>query len=102
MESDLNAKVATAPAKRGGRSLGWLVFLLLVGATAGSYFLWFRDKPAAVSAANTASDKPATGAPMVAAPTVTVMAARQIDMPVYLRGLGSVTASSTVTVRAQV
>lgn len=102
MESELNAKVAATPAKRGGRSLGWLVLLLVLGATAGGYFLWFRDKPASVNAANAGSDKLATSAPPVAAPTVTVRAARQIDMPVYLRGLGSVTAFNTVTVKAQV
>ena len=35
-------------------------------------------------------------------PAVITVAARKVDMPVYLRGLGTVTASNTVTVRSRV
>lgn len=94
-----NKKVSGTPAKRKG-SLRWLVLVLALGA--GIYgYLWLRGKPA-VDAAN-ASDKGSDNStPAGPPPSVSAMAARETDMPIYLRGLGSVTAYNTVTVRSQV
>lgn len=81
--------VAQPPAQiRWGR---WLALLALLGAAA-----WWLSRPAA-NTAGTASGRPA--APPAA---VAVATARQGDMPVYLNGLGTVTAFNTVTVRSRV
>ncbi len=73
----------------------WLMLLAIAGGIA--YWLLARTTTAPVPAANATPAKP--GAPAV---PVVVAAARQGDMPVYLTGLGSVTAFNTVTVRSRV
>jgi membrane fusion protein, multidrug efflux system len=76
-----------------GRWRRWVVLLAIVGGAA--YWLVARAAPAPA---------PGGGAAKPAAPPVPVVVAtvRQGDMPVYLTGLGSVTAFNTVTVRSRV
>ena len=97
------------PAKKGIG--GKIVFLLVLGAlTFGGYYAWGRwVKPAAADATAT---QPAGGGGgrggrgggrgAFGRPAVITTAARKVDMPVYLRGLGTVTAYNTVTVRTRV
>src|SRR5262245_29445185 len=71
----------------------WLLVLVLLG---GGYWLWKnpgkRETPAAEPAAR----------PAAPAVPVVMVAAQQGDMPVYLTGLGSVTAFNTVMVKSRV
>jgi len=86
------AASAEPPQARRQRWPWLLVLAVLVGA---GYRLLDKSKPPVPGSAMAA--KPATqGVPVVAA------AARQGDMPVYLTGLGTVTAFNTVTVRSRV
>ena len=99
METHLEEKVAGNPAK-GGRSLYWILLILVIGIGVGGY-LWLRGKPA-VKAADASSDKADSAMPAGPPTQVTAMAAKQEDMPIYLRGLGSVIAYNTVTVQSQI
>src|SRR5262249_23450757 len=92
-------KVSGTPAKRKG-VLRWLILVLVLGGAVYGY-LWLRGKPAvdAANASDKGSDNSASAGPV---PSVSAMATRLTDMPLYLRGLGSVTAYNTVTVRSQV
>jgi len=104
----------TPPKKGAGR---WIVLLLvLAGLGYGGYYAWGHWVKAA--AADATAAQPGTGAggggrgrggrgggrggvgPRGAA--VVTVAARKVDLPVYLRGLGTVAASNTVTVRSRV
>jgi len=99
------------PAKKGvGR---WILSLLVLGALGyGGYYAWGHwVKPAAADA--TATQGTGTGARGGGRggrggrggggrPAVITIAARKVDMPVYLRGLGTVSAYNTVTVRTRV
>jgi multidrug efflux system membrane fusion protein len=71
----------------------WLLVLVLLG---GGYWLWKnsgkRETPVAEQAAR----------PAAPAVPVVMVAAQQGDMPVYLTGLGSVTAFNTVMVKSRV
>ena len=100
METHLEEKVAGKPAKQGSRLLYWILLVLVIAGGIGGY-LFLRGKPA-VNAADASTDKSADAVPAGPATQVTAMAARKVDMPIYLRGLGSVLAYNTVTVRAQV
>jgi multidrug efflux system membrane fusion protein len=85
-------RVVPAPTPPGRRRWPWLLALVVVAA----YVLraiWAARGPAVTEG----STKPGgAGVP------VTVATARQGDLPVYLTGLGSVTAFNTVTVRSRV
>src|SRR5258706_15243867 len=83
------------------KSLWWLWLLLLVGAAAGALYLFPRVTQAV---AQDKSKKNAKGGEANAARSVPGVAApaHRGDMPVYLNGLGSVTAFNTVTVRTRV
>jgi len=108
---DLDEEPNRSSRKRPGR---WIVsLLLLAGFGYGTYYAWGRwVKPAAADA--TVAQPAGTGVrgrggrgggrggvgPRGAA--VVTIAARKIDMPVYLRGLGTVAAYNTVVVRSRV
>ncbi|MCZ0736646.1 efflux RND transporter periplasmic adaptor subunit [Phreatobacter sp. AB_2022a] len=75
---------------RGGRAVRWLAgpFVLLL---AGGAWLWWAPAPPAASSA----------APAPAVPVETAEVVRA-DLPVYDRGLGTVQAFNTVTIKARV
>src|ERR1700735_4239657 len=81
------------------KSSGWIWLVLLCIAAAAAYF-WYPKLPATAEAQapSKKGDKAGSGkaVPVVAAK------ARKGDMPVYLTGLGSVTALNTVTVHTRV
>ena len=84
----------TAPASGHARWWLWISLLVLLGGAA----LWSLGKRA------TQSPPAAEAAAKPAVPSVPVVAVavRQGEMPVYLTGLGSVTAFNTVTVKSRV
>ncbi|HVO97083.1 MAG TPA: MdtA/MuxA family multidrug efflux RND transporter periplasmic adaptor subunit [Bryobacteraceae bacterium] len=97
-----NPKTAPAakatPAKK---SYGWIWFLLLLVVAGAAAYLWYpRIAEGQSKAQKSAKDDKA----WMAGRPVPVIAAlsRQGDMPVYLNGLGNVTAFNTVTVRSRV
>ena len=78
------------------KSRWWLWLLVLVVLGGAAYWL-FKNSGEQQATTSAPAARPATPAvPVVMAP------ARQGDMPVYLTGLGSVTAFNTVTVRSRV
>jgi membrane fusion protein, multidrug efflux system len=81
---------------RWGARRGWWPWLLLVPLAFGAYRLLATSGNPQPSAAGPAAKPGTQGVPVVAA------TARAGDMPVYLTGLGSVTASNTVTIRSRV
>ncbi len=94
--------------KRKGR---WLLVLLVLGSLSyGAYRWWHMARPAAAADSTSVSvtdnargggrGRGGRGANGRAA--VVTIPARKVDMPVYLRGLGTATASNTVTVRSRV
>src|SRR5438128_865661 len=102
------------PSKKGsGR---WIVLLLALAALGyGAYYAWGHWVKAAAADATTAQSNAGGGrggrggrgggrgggvGPRGAA--VITVTARKVDMPVYLRGLGTAAASNTVTVRSRV
>ncbi len=101
------------PSKKGsGR---WIVLLLALAALGyGGYYAWGHWVKAAAADATTAQPNANGGrggrggrgggrggvGPRGAA--VVTVTARKVDMPVYLRGLGTAAASNTVTVRSRV
>jgi len=101
-------------ARKPGKPRRILLLLILAGLSYGAYRLWgtsFKPQAADVPQADTGGGggrgRGGRGGgggrgvgPRGAA--VVTMAARKMDMPVYLRGLGSVAASTTVTVRSRV
>jgi membrane fusion protein, multidrug efflux system len=78
------------------RRRGWRWLLGLAAAGAAAYALLARPAAPRLSAAPPATRRPAPAVP------VQVAAARRGDLPVYLTGLGSVSAFNTVTVRSRV
>ncbi len=84
-----------SPSKQGGH--GWMVWLVVVVLGTGGYFgyRWYAgtdDK----AHAGTPTTQPARVMPVV------VATAHRRDLPIYLNGLGTVTALNTVTVRSRV
>jgi len=76
-----------------GRVVRWLVLLAILGGAA----YWVLGRSSGADSAAAPNAKPAVPAvPVVTATT------RRGEMPVYLTGLGSVTAFNTVTVRSRV
>jgi len=86
----------------------WLVVLLILGGLGYGGYRWWRS--AKTLAADTAATQPAEnsgrggrrGGGGGGRAAVLTVAARKTNMPVYLRGLGTATASNTVTVRSRV
>jgi multidrug efflux system membrane fusion protein len=85
------------PKKRG---LIWVVFLLLVAGVAG-YAVWRASRPAAVVRGAGGGRGGRGGALMGPVPVVVAKVTRS-SIPVYLNGLGNVTAFYTVTVKSRV
>ncbi|MGE5647374.1 MAG: MdtA/MuxA family multidrug efflux RND transporter periplasmic adaptor subunit [Acidobacteriota bacterium] len=85
------------PSRPRRRYVGWL-WLLVLAALAYFGFRYFQASQQKQKAAETAQ---AVRAANRAIP-VTAVAARTGDIPIYLRGLGSVTAFNTVTVKTRV
>ncbi len=80
---------------RSARRLPWVWILLVMAALAGGAYWWLGD-----SSKSAAPKGPPGGmTPMV---PVRVQAAISEDLDIYLRGLGTVTAFNTVTVRSRV
>src|SRR5690242_4603591 len=105
---DLEEDTKSPAKKRTGPRI--LFLLVLAGFSYAGYYAWGRwVKPAAADATAT---QPAGGnggrggrvggRGNFGRPAVITTAARKMDMPVYLRGLGTVTAYNTVTVRTRV
>ena len=89
--------------------LRWLFFLIVIGSmTYGGYRVWGLSSrqadPAAPAEARGGRGGRGGGGRGVGprGPAVVTVVARKTDMPVYLRALGTVAASNTVTVRSRV
>src|SRR5215831_10193061 len=107
-ETQLLLDDSKAPKKGKGR---WLLALLIIGGLSyGGYRWWMSANPksAAADATNAQPDggggrgRGRGGRGGGGRPVVTAIPARKTNMPVYLRGLGTVTAYNTVTVRSRV
>lgn len=85
------------PDKPTGRNLTWLWLLILAALlyVGYRYFQQYQEKQRAALTTQSARSGPRT-VPIAAVP------ARVGDLPVYLRGLGTVTAYNTVTVKSRV
>jgi len=81
-----------------------LVPIIVIGIGYGSYRWWHMARPAAAAdSTNTSSAAGSRGRRGGAGrASVVTIPARKMDMPVYLRGLGTAAASNTVTVRSRV
>jgi multidrug efflux system membrane fusion protein len=107
LEEDTNRPARRRPGR-------WILILfVLAGLGYGGYYAWGHwVKPALADA--TVGQSAGTGGArggrggrgggrgVAGRPAVVTIAARKTDMPVYLRGLGTVTAYNTVTVRTRV
>jgi multidrug efflux system membrane fusion protein len=91
-----NAAASRPPKKRG---LIWLLFLLAIGAVAG-YAVYVASKPAPVpqNAGGGGGRRGGGNGPV----PVVVSTVTRSSIPVYLNGLGNVTAFYTVTVKSRV
>jgi multidrug efflux system membrane fusion protein len=107
-ETQLLLDDSKAPKKGKGR---WLLALLIIGGLSyGGYRWWMSANPksAAADATNAQPDggggrgRGRGGRGGGGRPAVTVIPARKTNMPVYLRGLGTVTAYNTVAVKSRV
>lgn len=87
-------KLSVRPARR--RSYWWLWLLIFAGIGYGGWRFYQRSK------ANQDAAKKAQAARANRSTSVVTAPVRRGDIPVYLRGLGSVTAFNTVTVKSRV
>src|SRR5229473_3458117 len=93
-----------SPGSQGAASSRWWVWLLLLIIVAGGYW-YYRGRNSQADAAAAAGGKGpggAMGAPGSFVVPVVVATASKGDLPVFLNGLGNVTAFNTVTVRSRV
>ncbi len=93
------AGAASPPPSKPKKSHGW-VWLLILCLAGGAAYWWYPRAADGQSQAKKGGKDDKGGAGR-AIPVVAAMS-RQGDMPVYLNGLGSVTAFNTVTVRSRV
>ena len=93
------AGAAPPPPSKPKKSHGW-VWLLILCLAGGAAYWWYPRAADGQSQAKKGGKDDKSGAGR-AIPVVAAMS-RQSDMPVYLNGLGSVTAFNTVTVRSRV
>src|SRR6516165_7815906 len=89
----------------------WVLLLIILGGLAYGGYWWRTAKPAAADATNAQTDnggggrgrgRGGRGSGGGGRPSVVTVAAKKVNMPVYLRALGTVTAFNTVTVRSRV
>src|SRR5579864_1920688 len=94
--------LAAPPASRKPKKRGliWVVFLLIVACVAG-YAVWRAMHPAPVARGAGGGGGGRGGAPIGPVPVVVAKVTRS-SIPVYLNGLGNVTAFYTVTVKSRV
>src|SRR5579862_9875419 len=90
---------ATPPASPKKKKSYWWVWVLLLALVGGGAYLWY-PRVAEGEGQTTKKGKDDKGGGR--AVPVVASTARQGEMPVYLNGLGSVTAFNTVTVRSRV
>ncbi len=100
----LQRPVALATPPRSSKKSYWWVWLLLLCVAAGAAYFLYPTFFTATGGSQTQAKKGGKDDKGGAGRAVPVVAAvsRQGDMPVYLNGLGSVTAFNTVTVRSRV
>src|ERR1700722_1496171 len=102
MTPDNSKLSATAPLSppppQKKKSSGWIWLVLLCIAAAAAYF-WYPKLSATAEAQSPSKKGDKAGGKAVPVGAAT---SRKGDMPVYLTGLGSVTAFNTVTVRSRV
>jgi multidrug efflux system membrane fusion protein len=93
-----------APGSQGATKSRWWVWVLLLVIVAGGYW-YYRSRTSQADAAGVGGKGPggaAMGAPGSFVVPVVVATATKGDLPVFLNGLGNVTAFNTVTVRPRV
>jgi len=92
-----------SPGSQGATSSRWWVWVLLLVIVAGGYW-YYRGRTSQADAAAAGGKGPggAMGAPGSFVVPVVVATASKGDLPVFLNGLGNVTAFNTVTVRSRV
>ena len=94
-----------SPGSQGAAKSRWWVWLLLLVIVAGGYW-YYRGRNSQADAAAAGGKGPggggAMGAPGSFVVPVVVATATKGDLPVFLNGLGNVTAFNTVTVRSRV
>jgi len=92
-----------SPGSQGATSSRWWVWVLLLVIVAGGFW-YYRGRTSQADAAAAGGKGPggAIGAPGSFVVPVVVATASKGDLPVFLNGLGNVTAFNTVTVRSRV
>lgn len=95
--------VAAPPASRKPKKRGliWVVFLLIVAGVAG-YAVWRAMHPVAVARGAGGGGGGGRGGALLGPVPVVVAKVSRSSIPVYLNGLGNVTAFYTVTVKSRV
>jgi len=94
----------TTDATTGRRWPWWIIVVILVVAGIGAWW-WWRSAPSGPASEPDSAAPPKKGArfdPTKSVTPVALAVARNVDMPVRIGALGTVTARSTVTVKARV